>query len=217
MKLLVLAFLVAGSVAVPAQNVATNPLVQRQLSLDKALVLYSDLTERTVLKYPALPNVLLTLGPSITNQVEIIRTIEASLATNGITLVPDGKKFVLVAPQAAAARLNPQAAQIPPAAKNDPAARIFPRGSIHWQAVRLSQALPIYAEVLGQKLDPAGLPLRTPDFEISFFNQTALTRAELGYALETLFAWNGVRLVSLSPGQLRAVPIVPDSANPTSN
>lgn len=217
MKLFAFALLVAGVIGLPAQNISTNPPVNRQLSLDKALVLYSDLTERTVLKYPALPNLMLTLGPSITNQAEITRTIEATLATNGITLVPDGQKFVLVAPQYAAARLNPQAAQLPAAAKNDSKDRIFPRGSIHWKAVRLSQALPIYADVLGKKLDPAGLPLRTPDFEISFFNQTALTRAELGYALETLFKWNGVRLVSLNPGQLRAVPIVPDSANPTSN
>lgn len=214
MKTIILAFLVAGSVGVLAQNAATNPPVSSQLSLAKALVLYSDLTERTVLQYPALPNAKLTLNLTTTNRMEIARAIEISAATNGITLMPDGEKFVLVAPTFAANRLNPQAAKIPFAGTNDPTARIFPRHSINWTAVRVTQALPIYAELLGQKLDSSGLPPQAAYLEMVFINQTALTKAELSYGLETLFGWNGIKLVPAGDGLVRAVPVEADTSKP---
>ncbi len=214
MKLLALVLVVAGAVGLPAQNVSTNPPVSSQLSLAEALELYSDLTERTVLRYPALPNAKLTLNLTTTNRAEIARAIETVAATNGITLVPDGEKFVLVAPESAANRLNPQAAKIPAAGTNDPAARIFPRHSINWTAVRLTQALPIYAEILGQKLDSSSLPPQATYLEIVFVNRTPLTRAELLYALETLFGWNGVKLVPAGDGFVKVVPVAAEPAKP---
>lgn len=212
MKTLIVALLLVSSAGLPAQNVSTNPPANQPVGLDKALVLYSDLTERSVLQYPALPNARLTLNLATTNRAEVARMIETSAAAQGIALVLDGKKFVLVAPQYAVARLNPQAAKIPPAGPNDPATRIFPTGSINWTAVRLSQALPIYAEILGLKLDSSGLPPLTAGREIVFINRTPLTRAELLYALETLFEWNGVKMVPAGDGFIKAVPV---EAKPT--
>lgn len=214
MKTFLFALLLVSSVGLPAQNVSTNPPASQQVNLDKALVLYADLTERTVLQYPALPNARLTLNQATTNRAEVARMIETAAAAQGIVLVPDGKKFVLVAPESAAAKLKPRAAGIPPAGTNDFNARIFPVGSINWTAVRLTQALPIYAELLGQKLDSSGLPPQTAFLEIVFVNRTPLTRLELSYALETLFAWNGIKLVPAGDGLVRAVSVEADPAKP---
>lgn len=212
MKAFLFALLLVSSHGLPAQNVLTNPPASQPVRLDKVLVLYSGLTDRTVLQYPALPNAWVTLNLTTTNRAQVARMIETSAAAQGIALVPDGEKFVLAAPQYVAARLNPQAAKIPPAGPNDPAARIFPTGSINWTAVRLSQALPVYAEILGQKLDSSGLPPQTAGREIVFVNRTPLTRAELSYALETLFGWNGVKMVPAGDGFIKAVPV---EVNPT--
>lgn len=214
MKTFLFALLLVSSLGLPTQNGLTNPPASQPISLNKALVLYSGLTERTVLQYPALPNAILTINLATTNRTEIARAIETAAATNGITLMPDGEKFVLVAPKFAANRLNPQAAKIPLAGTNDPTARIFPRHSINWTAVRLTQALPIYAEILGQKLDSSRLPPQIAGREISFVSQTALTKAELSYALETLFGWNEIKLVPAGDGLVRAEPVEATPAKP---
>jgi hypothetical protein len=170
--------------------------------LASVLKLYAELTKRTVLRYPALPNAKLTLNLATTNRAEIAAAIETAAASQGIVLVPDGEKFVLVAPAYAAATLDPKAASIP-SGTND----LILAGSFNWAAASVTQALPIYAELLGLKLDQSALPPRMPKAEISLFNQTALTRAELSYALETLFRWNGIQLVPAADGIIKAVPV----------
>ncbi len=214
MKTFILALLVAGSVGLPAQTTPTNSPARSNVSLDQALAFYSELTDRTVLRYPDLPKVNLSLGLVTTNRAEVTRAIETTVMAMGIAFIPDGEKFVIVAPQSAADKLNPQSVRIPVTGTNDPAARLFPKGSFNWMNASSAQALLIYAELLGKKLNPDGVQMPLPKFEIKFFNQTALTQAEMSYALETLFGWNGVKVVLGGDGFVKAVPALTESAKP---
>lgn len=214
MKPIILTLLVIGSIGLQAQTVATNSTASQRVRLDKALVLYAELTDRTVLRYPTLPNADLTISLTTTNRTEAARAIETAATANGITIMPDGQKFALVAPAHATNQLSPRSDQIPVAGTNGLNVKLFPPDSINWRAVHLTPALLIYAEFLGQKLDVSALSPKILNREISFFNQTALTQEELAYALETLFVWQGVKLVRGGDGMISAVPASADTAKP---
>jgi hypothetical protein len=180
-------------------------LAMENVGLHAALQLYAELSERTVLRPSACPNVKLTINISTTNRVEAMRTIEAVLAKQGIVLVLDGDKFALVAPDYMASKLNPQSSKISSLSTNNPTARTYPKGSINWTGAPIVPVLQIYAEFLGKKLDQSEQPLRIPNLEIVLKNETALTKEELLYAFETVVGWSGVKLVPAGEGFVKAV------------
>jgi len=194
----------------------SNGLAMENVGLHSALQLYAELSGRTVLRPSVFPNTKFSINASTTNRVEALRTIEAALAKQKITLVLDGEKFALVAPDYMAAKLNPQSSKISPPSTNNPTARTYPKGSISWHAAPLASVLKIYAEFLDKKLDQSEQPLRMPHLDIVLKNETALSKEELIYAIETVVGWSGVKLVPAGEGFVKAVPISAEtSPNPT--
>jgi hypothetical protein len=191
-------------------------LAMDNVALHTALQLYAELLQRTVLRPSFVPNVKLAINLATTNRQEALRVIEAALAKQAITLVLDGEKFVLVAPDSMASKLNPQSAKISNTNANNPAAQTYPKGSINWSAAPIVPVLQIYAELLGKKLDQSEQPLRLPNLEIVLKNETTLTKEEMLYAFETVVGWSGIKLVPTGEGLVKAVLIPAEtSSNPT--
>lgn len=172
-------------------------------SLDLVLVLYARLSNRSVLRSPVLPAVTVTATSGITNRAEILVLLERQLADQGIVLVPDGEKFVAALLKQEAARFQP-AAPPRPAGATKPAVDDIPAGSINFLGAPLSTCVTLYAEFAGKKLDRNSLA-GLPDSRVVFYNQTALTRAEVVYAFETLFRLQGIGFEPAADGTLKAV------------
>ena len=153
--------------------------------MQQMMKLYGELTKRTVLIHPSALQLKLTLPPG-TNQADTIQLIESALAEQQFVVVPDGEKFVMIAGKDHDSGLVPKSSAIPKQGTTTSNAQMFPKGSIHYQAAHTSQVLPIYAEILGKKLDrSAPLPRGTPSY-IFLITTTALTKEEIIYAMDTL-------------------------------
>jgi hypothetical protein len=161
-----------------------------------------------------------TLTDSPANKAEAAVALERALAAKEIVSIPDGTKFMMVVPKAFAALVKPHSSEIrsatgtgpaAPTGDNQPPARQapddnnIPPGVIHFVNVDLLDAAMLFAELLGRKLD------RTTPYPahglISFKSQTPLTKAEVCYALETLFSWQGAKLVPAGTNLMRLEPI----------
>jgi hypothetical protein len=173
------------------------------------LKLFAALSGRTVLQHPTLPALKFTVKHSTTNRAEAAQILKDALTEKQITVVPDGEKFVLIAPKSQAANLNPHSAQLPTTSTNSASIELIPAGSITFHGALTAQVLAIYAEFRGDKLDRnSPLPPRAGS-TISLTMETALTKEECLYAMETLLNWNGITLAPAGDGLVKAVPISP--------
>lgn len=200
MKTAILVLLVAGSVGLLAQN---NPPLRRvnpSNDLDKALMLYGEVSGRNLLRHPALAGAVFVLNNTSTNRNEIIQHVEAALAEKEIIVIPDGGKFVLVGPKS-------QRAQLIPGSTNVPAltTKLYPKGTVLFVNGGIWQLMTVHAELLGKKLDWSDSLPQTPPI---FFKQaTELTKEELLYAFETLARWQGLKLVPVGDDAVKPAPI----------
>jgi hypothetical protein len=82
----------------------------------------------------------------------------------------------------------------------------MPPGTLNFPTQSIWRVAVIYAALLGRTLDTnAALGGRLG--WVSFKNQTTLSREEASYALETLFAWQGFKLIPVDKNLARLVPI----------
>ena len=82
-----------------------------------------------------------------------------------------------------------------------------PSGTIDFRNADLQQALAVYGLLVGRKLvKQEGLRAST----IRLRTATDLTKSEAAYALETLFRWNGVKVVPVGETEFHAVAIPPE-------
>lgn len=170
----------------------------------QVLDIYGELTKRMVLRSPAAQNIKVSLR----SQTELTRTeaqwlLEAALSIGGIALVPEGEKFVFALPltrTVAAPKVpaNPLAAEV----KGEP----FVAGALKFEQANGSQALAIYAELIGRKPVNTGVP----PLSMSLRNQIPLTRAEVLYALDAMAALNHLRFVAAGDQQVTLEAIPPD-------
>jgi len=188
-KNILIALLCIASVELCAQNSPVKRPSNPGVTLDKALVLYGELSERTVLRHPSLmANQLFVYNSATTNHAEIIQHLEAAFAEKEIAVIPDGGKFVLIGPKSQQAALVPGATNIAPTTT-----KLYPKGSIHFVNVTVGQVMTIYADLIGKKL-AQGDPL-PPMMFVAMIQTSELTREECLYAFETLLRWQGWRLV----------------------
>lgn len=181
------------------------------LSLESAdvetvLGFYAELTGRTVLRPSAIGKPLFTLSRSSTNRAELAGAIEKALADKGIATIPDGDKFVMIVPQSWSSIVKPNS---PPATNSLRVVDenvVFPPGTINFPAADLADVAKIYSEIVGKKLDrqnSVGLMGKT----ITLKSQNALTKEQIIYAMETLFAWQGIKMVPSDTNSIKAVAI----------
>jgi hypothetical protein len=189
----------------PGQT-ADGSLELEDADLDVVLALYAECAGRTLLRWPRLPATSFTLATSDGNPAQAALVLEKVLAEAGIATIPDGAKFLMVVPkpEAAIVKLHASAPKRPPDDANE--TERIPAGEIYFPNTDLRQAAGIYAAWIGRKLDPTQpLPRRT--LAISFRNQTPLTKEECIYALDTLFNWQGVKIVPVGSESARLVAV----------
>jgi hypothetical protein len=182
-------------------NGTPDGLVFDGVGIRTMMRLLGEYSERTVLQHPSLPVVKFSLRTTATNRAEIARILREALEAKDIVIVPDGGKFLLAGAKGEAAKLNPQSAQLTAAAGSSES-EVMPRGSILFASATVPNVLSILAEFRGEKLESSP-PL--PDGKIYLTMETALTKAECRYALETLIGWQGIRLIPSGNGLVRAV------------
>ena len=171
--------------------------------LDPVVMIYAELSKRLVLRSPRLPAVRLDLDAPAGDTAQALPLLTAALAKRGIAAIPDGSKFVLLVPAIEAAMTKPRSDQIKPNTKSE----LIPAGTVNFPGTDLGQVLQIYAELIGRKLDRRAPLPPTSSGLVRFSNRIPVTREELVYALDTLFAWQGLKVVEADPGFVKPVPL----------
>jgi hypothetical protein len=189
--------------------------------LRQVFALYQQLAERSFIRPTALPDIRLDLGSQEQVTVtDILQGIEQALREKGITLKPDGDKFVIatkvgdpdrITPEVreAAAKLaattrepapaqqgsNTEPQHSPDAPNPNTSATqepVLPAGTINFPGTDLDQVLPIFQELANRTLLR---PLILPATPIDFRTYTPTTKVEAIYAFTAFLALNGVSVL----------------------
>ncbi len=168
----------------------------------QVLDVYQELTGRTLLASPELPNAKISIkSQTALTRDEAIWLMEAVFHLHDITMAPEGTKFTYALP----ALRNPD----PPIIPYNPATDRLKssKESIAPGALKLNGALPkellaAYAKLLGREplLDPA-----VPALRVSIRNPGVLHPVEAVYALDALAALNHLRFVPVGDNQVKLI------------
>ncbi|EEF60459.1 RNA polymerase sigma factor [Pedosphaera parvula] len=176
------------------------------LDLSHLLELYAQTAHRSILRPTALPQTSFTLNTSATNDAEAALLLEKALAEKGFTTVLDGDKFAMIVPAYQASIAVPHSAEIktsPPRWPGLEERGQVPTGEVNFPAAFVETVTKIYAELIHRKLiSHDRLP---PGLLITFRNQTPLTKSELIYALDTLLAWQNIKVIPVGDDSVQAV------------
>lgn len=196
---MLIAILIASTSPLFAQPNLEKLAPPASVGLEKALLLYGELSGRTVLCHPAVARMPLAFSSASTNRAEILASLEAALDKQAIAVIPDGEKFVLMGFKSQAALLVPGATNLP-ATKTKP----YPKGTIDFHNASMAPVLSVYAAILGKKLDQTS-PLPVAG-EVTLVQTCELTKEEILYAFETLMRWRDWELISVNEQTVRVVP-----------
>jgi len=168
----------------------------------QALEIYQELSGRTVLAPSNLRGGKVSLRTqSQLTRAEAVWVLDAALALAEVTMLPQGEKFVFALAGAGNAQvpgINPN-----PATANPRSSESLPAGMIKFQSTASPQVLAVYAEIAGREVTGE----EPPQARFTIRNQTALTRAEVLFALDALAAINQVRFVFVGDNQVKLVPV----------
>ena len=174
-------------------------------SLGQVLEIYGAMTERTLLLHPHLVLPMkISSSAARTTQREGAEALEKLLATNGIVSVPDGEKFLMIVPKAEALKARPGSSQITRGKNSTGKQEVIPAGMIDFRGATAAQVLSIYTALKSRKPELAG---PSPPIPINLRAETTLTREEALYAMETLFAWQGFKVVPIGEEFLKFAPL----------
>lgn len=187
----------------------THPTIQLQEApLNEVLGLYGYCANRTVL-HPTLAATTFTLNAAATNLAEAVVVFSKALEEHGFATVLDGEKFIMVVPADKMSMALPHSAEI----KSEPGTKPpvmnpgeISAGELNFPAIDIRQAATIYAELLGRRRLDWTEPFPSTGL-ISVHTQTPLSKAEAIYLLETLFRWEGVKLVPVGKDLVKGVRI----------
>ncbi|WP_205468166.1 hypothetical protein, partial [Raoultella ornithinolytica] len=168
------------------------------------LALYSHLKGRTLLQHPTLKRDFISLVAKPATQKEAIKALETMFHSRGIATIPDGEKFVMIVPDSLTNFVSPRAANIAAESAGKAGAQsnaALPSGSVYFLNTPFAQVAMVYKELVGaSKLDGIEKFVRVP---VTFQSTTPLTRAEVVYALDTMFEWDNIKMVREEGGVLR--------------
>jgi hypothetical protein len=212
-------FLIAlfAGTAVPAQ---TSSSAGHRNPLDEALELYQQYSGKTVLRSPKLPPLAEFNKPipsSDTNGMRIV--LEYDLLNHGIQIIPHNDVFALAvevgwtnSPEAQyLATVKPRptdasssASLIPNSADQTPERKAIPPGTIDFRNADLNQVLDLYGMLVNRTILRSG-QLNSSTYALR--TQTPLTKSGAIYAVETLFALNGIAAVEDGTNFIQVVPL----------
>lgn len=174
----------------------------QNVDFKQAMDLYGRLCGRTILLHPYVLSEPFSCEASWADEspakTEVIACISKALDQRNASSLEDGDCFLQIIPSALAQTATLDA-KAPPTSKTemiqratlDTKAPIQP-GMVDFQGVEISQALDIYGRLVGrQRKDHEPRPMAT----INFKTTCPLSKAQVIYAFETLFRWNGTEIV----------------------
>jgi hypothetical protein len=156
--------------------------------VNQVLQIYQELVNRTVIRPTALPAQLMVFSNhNPLTRSELNYALTATLALNGVSVMPAGDKFVFVFPTA----LKIQATEI--LARKPVTSAVgtgpIPAGGVNLNAASLSMVAKLLQDLSGQALESDAA---LPDVRIILRNQTPLTPAEALQGFEYALGWNGL-------------------------
>jgi hypothetical protein len=185
----------------------TPTILLQNVNFRSVLDLYQNFCQRTLLMHPKLSNAPFTFRSSATNEAGAVGDLQKAFAEREIVMVPDGEKFLMIAPEYAAASLQPRSMQAKPNDSNgDPhKEEMIPPGTIDFRGADTYQVLAVYGMLVDHKLSQTS---RLPPHDFSGYflkTQTPLSRTEAIYALEALVNLHGLNVVTQSDGSIAGV------------
>lgn len=183
---------------------AATGIVLENAPLESLLSLFGEFSGHTLLRWPSLTNRLFSVGASNVNKANVTVILQRALTLGHLEVIPDGDNFLMIVPESEAAHARPGAPKVD---SSGATTELLPPGAINFPNTDITQVMQIYAELVGKKLDrSARYPMAGT---IHFKNQTPLTKQEVVYALDMLFAWNGVKMAPLGESSIKPVPALP--------
>lgn len=155
--------------------------------LHPLIYLYGDAKGRTVLEHPEVERTGFTFTANPHGKSEATKAFEGLFASQKIAAIPDGDKFVLLVPYAFTNRVMARSEQL-----DEPGPVMQPL-SINLQGVPLHLVLHIYGEYVNHPIKNSQNALRDP---IYLVQQNSLSKGQICYAMETLFSWHDIRMVT---------------------
>lgn len=192
-----------------------SPFSLRMRMVDMGVVLdeYELDAKRNVLRHPALPVVRLNFDAPPGNAAQARLFLENLLATNGISAIPDGEKFVLILPTSIAVGETslapaPDSKSLSTPLPGGKQAPMMEAAGIIFPGTDVIQVLEMYAALRGcQLLRPVPVSAEVP---IVFKSQTELSRDEALHALEAHFRWRKLAIEVVETGKIKVV-VIPAS------
>lgn len=207
--------LLAGNAALAQANSQDH-----HTPLDEAIELYQEVSGKTVLRSPKLPSLAEFKRPipsSDTNGLRIV--LEYELLTHGIQIVPHREIFALAvevgwsnSPEAQylatikprSTDASPSASLVPNPADQVPGREAIPPGTIDFRNADVNQVLDLYGMLLNRTILRSA-QLSSPTYSLR--TQTPLTKSGAIYAMETLFALNGIAAVEDGTNFVQVAPL----------
>lgn len=196
-------------------NLPVPGIVLEDAGITAVLQLFAQFTNRTLLRWPYLPATSFSLRASAKDQAGSAQVLAQALVAEGLSIILDGEKFLMIVPKSEAAKVKPHAPLARASAGSGTKTQAatpgsggigqepLPPGMIDFRGADVSQVADIYAMMLGRKLDHSERP--PAGGTISMTTQTPLTKEEALYAIETSLLWSGIKLVQVGEDKLKAV------------
>ena len=172
----------------------------RDVRFQDALNLYSDFRNRTVLIHPGIQRLSVTVQAEGKSATDVAHALEKALRDQGLAMVPDGEKFVLLVPRSMEKWADPSSQRLD---ATSPIAGSFATDGM------VNTIVDAYGRLLGRTQKGA-----SPFAQASIYLYTQpLTQAEMRYAFDRLLEWSGLRVEVVDEKSFRVVPFKRD-ANP---
>ncbi|HWI56162.1 MAG TPA: hypothetical protein VNZ22_02965, partial [Bacillota bacterium] len=166
--------------------------------LNQVLMIYQELVGRTLLRPPNLPATTIAFHSytPLTFE-EAIYALNATLAMNGISILPVEEKFLFAFPTAQRQQVDSLLARSMPV--HSPSGKEpLPAGSLNFSNAGLRQVMAVYQELCGK---PVEVPASLPEVPFTLKSQTLLTAQEALHALDLLLGWNGFTVIPQDDGK----------------
>ena len=170
---------------------------------------YSRFANRTLLHSAVLPSFKLTLKAAVRDRKEAETILEQALLAKGISSIPDGDKFLALVRTREAYKFEPRSSELTNIARSHSAAptkrpETIPAGMINFQSVEARDVALIYAELKARRFDPTDMA-RCP--AITLKTITPMSKEEALYAMDAVFAFDGVKMEPVGDDSMRLVRI----------
>ena len=95
-------------------NQSDATILLENADIELVLALYSEFTQRTVLRHSSLLSQSFSLRASAATRADAALVIENALGARDIATIPDGTKFMMVVAKSEAARVKPRSSELNP-------------------------------------------------------------------------------------------------------